>query len=68
MRTKSCIMNLWRALVGWVMYTFPLPFLKFVYSGVRLSHEDICLRRTFSMMYVRAAAWSRWKLPNCKNR
>jgi hypothetical protein len=29
-RTKSCIMNLYTAFVGCVMYTFPFPSLKFV--------------------------------------
>ena len=38
-RTKSCIMNLYTALVGCVMYTFPFPSLKFVCV---MDMESIC--------------------------
>src|ERR1700749_1415864 len=39
-RTKSCIINLKTAFVGWVMYTFPFPSLKFVYYKIgKYEHE-----------------------------
>ncbi len=42
------------------MYTFPLPSLKFVYSPVNHgSHQMRVVKRTFSITYVSAAAWSR---------
>ena len=44
------------------MYTFPGPSRKFVYANELRMDHPVKLIPTFSVTYVKAAAWSRWKL------